>query len=48
VQVLFVKIESIDVDAAIHQVQQLLESERNLSPALKSAMELILLLVSCC
>jgi transposase len=41
-----VKIESIDVDAAIHQVQQLLETERNLSPALRSAMELILLLVS--
>ncbi len=40
------KIESIDVDAALHQVQQLLETERNLSPALKSAMELILLLVS--
>ncbi len=40
------KIESIDVDAAIHQVQQLLDTERHLSPALKSAMELILLLVS--
>jgi len=40
------KIDSIDVDSAINQVKQLLETERNLSPALKSALEVLLLLVS--
>jgi len=40
------KIDSIDVDSAISQVKQLLETERELSPALKSALNVILLLVS--
>ena len=40
------KIDSINVDDAISHVKQLLETERNLSPALKSALEVILLLVS--
>ncbi len=40
------KIDAINVDDAIRHVKQLLETERNLSPALKSALEVILLLVS--
>jgi transposase len=40
------KIESIDIDAAIHTVKQLLDQDPNLSPALKSAMEVLILLVS--
>lgn len=40
------KIESIDIDAAIHTVKQLLDQDVNLSPALKSAMEVLILLVS--
>lgn len=40
------KIDSIDVDFAINHVKQLLETERDLSPALKSALEVILLLVT--
>ena len=40
------KIDAINVDDAISHVKQLLETERNLSPALKSALEVILLLVS--
>lgn len=40
------KIDSIDVDSAINHVKQLLETERDLSPALKSALEVILSLVS--
>jgi len=40
------KIEHIDVDAAIDSVKQLLDQERDLSPALKSAMQVLLLLVS--
>ena len=40
------KIDSIDVDSAINHVKQLLETERDISPALKSALEVILLLVS--
>ena len=40
------KIEHIDVDAAIDSVKQLLDQERDLSPALKSAMQMLLLLVS--
>ncbi len=40
------KIDAIDVDSAINQVKQLLKTERDLSPALKSALEVILLLVS--
>jgi len=39
------KIESIDVDAAINNVKQLLDEDPNLSPALKSAMEVLILLV---
>ena len=40
------KIDSIDVDSAINHVKQLLETERDLSPALKSALGVILLLVT--
>ena len=40
------KIDSINPDDAINHVKQLLETERDLSPALKSALEVILLLVS--
>ncbi len=40
------KIDSIDVDAAINNVKQLLNNDVNLSPALKSAMEVLILLVS--
>lgn len=40
------KIDSIDVDSAINHVKQLLETERDLSPALKSTLEMMLLLVS--
>jgi transposase len=40
------KIDSINVDEAINHVKQLLDTERNLSPALKSALEVMLLLVS--
>ncbi len=40
------KIESIDVDSAINHAKQLLETERDILPALKSALEVILLLVT--
>lgn len=40
------KIDNIEVDSAIEHVKQLLETEPNVSPALKSALEVILLLVS--
>ena len=40
------KLESIDVGEAIDNVKQLLEKERDLSPALKSALNVMLLLVS--
>ena len=40
------KIDSINPDDAINHVKRLLETERDLSPALKSALEVILLLVS--
>jgi transposase len=40
------KIEDIDVDSAINTVKELLKKERSLSPALRSALELLLLLVS--
>jgi transposase len=39
------KIDNIDVEAAVKNTQQLLEVERDISPALKSALEMILLLV---
>jgi len=40
------KIEDIDVDSAIDSVKSLLKEERDLSPALKSALEILLLLVA--
>jgi len=40
------KIDTIDVDAAIGSVKQLLKEEPDLSPALKSALEILLLLIS--
>lgn len=39
------KLDSIDVDEAIDNVKQLLEKERDLSPAFRSALEVILLLI---
>ena len=39
------KIDSIDVDASIDNVNQLLEKERDLSHAFRSALEVILLLI---
>ena len=39
-------IEDIDVDSAIDSVKELLKKERDLSPALRSALEVMLLLVS--
>ncbi|GFO74017.1 transposase, IS66 family [Bathymodiolus platifrons methanotrophic gill symbiont] len=40
------KIDFIDVDSAISHAKQLLETERDISPALKSALVVILLLVT--
>jgi len=40
------KIENIDVDSAIGSVKKLLEKERDLSPSLKAALEVLLLLVA--
>ena len=40
------KIDSIDVDSAVIHARQLLATERDISPALKSALEMILLLVT--
>jgi len=40
------KLENIDVDVAISSVRDLLKNERDLSPALRSALEMLLLLVS--
>jgi transposase len=40
------KIEHIDVDVAVNSVKELLKQERELSPALRSALEVLLLLVS--
>ncbi|WP_428357487.1 IS66 family transposase [Methyloprofundus sp.] len=40
------KIDNIDVESAVKNTQQLLEAERDISPALKSALEMILLLVT--
>ena len=39
-------IEDIDVDSAINSVKELLKKERGLSPALKSALEVLLILVA--
>ena len=40
------KIEDIDVDSAINSVKELLKKESDLSPALRSALEVLLVLVS--
>ena len=40
------KIDDIDVDSAINSVKELLAKEKDLSPALKSALEVLLLLVT--
>ena len=40
------KIDAIDVDSAISNVKRLLKEEPELSPALKSALEILLLLIS--
>jgi len=40
------KIDNIDVESVVKNTQQLLEAERGISPALKSALEMILLLVT--
>ncbi len=39
------KVEDIDVDSAIDSVKKLLKKEKDLSPALRSALEVMLLLV---
>jgi transposase len=40
------KIDAIDVDSAINSVKELLGKEKDLSPALRSALEVLLILVS--
>ena len=40
------KIDDIDVDAAINSARELLGKEKGLSPALRSALEVLLLLVT--
>ena len=40
------KIEDIDVDSSINSVKELLKKEKNLSPALRSALEVLLVLVA--
>ncbi|MDH3935405.1 MAG: IS66 family transposase [Gammaproteobacteria bacterium] len=40
------KIEDIDIDSAINSVKELLRKEKDLSPALRSALEVLLLLVA--
>ncbi len=40
------KIDSIDVEAAITHARQLIEDEADLSPALRSSLEILLLLVT--
>ena len=40
------KIEDIDVDSAINSVKELLGKEKDLSPALRSALEVLLVLVT--
>lgn len=39
-------LDNVDVDATIERAEALLKAEKNLSPALRSAMEVVLLLVS--
>jgi transposase len=41
-----VKLDRIDVDATLQKVERLLEQEQGLSPALKSAIELLLVMVA--
>lgn len=40
------KIDDIDVDSAIHSVKEMLKKERDLSPALRSVLEVLLILVT--
>lgn len=40
------KLDNIDVDTAINNARQLIEQERDLSPALRSALDVLLLLLS--
>jgi len=40
------KIEDIDVDSSINSVKELLKKEKDLSPALRSALEVLLVLVA--
>lgn len=40
------KIESIDIEQALDNARQLIEQEKNLSPALRAALEVLLLLVT--
>ncbi|MEW7978075.1 MAG: DUF6444 domain-containing protein, partial [Candidatus Sedimenticola endophacoides] len=40
------KVEDIDVDSAINSVKELLKKEKDLSPAFRSALEVLLLLVA--
>jgi transposase len=40
------KIDNIDVEAAIKNVQALLETDKALTPALKAALDMLLLLVT--
>jgi transposase len=40
------KIEDIDVDSSINSVKELLKKEKDLSPALRSALEILLVLVA--
>jgi len=40
------KIDNIDIDSAIASVKNLFEKERDLSPSLKAALEVLLVLVA--
>jgi transposase len=40
------KIDSIDVDSSINSVKELLKQEKDLAPALRSALEVLLVLVA--
>jgi transposase len=41
-----VKIDSIDVEAAINNARELINSEPDLSPALRSSMDVLLLVIT--
>jgi len=41
-----VKIESIDIEAAVEKAKAMIELEQNLSPAFKSTIEILLLIVA--